>query len=117
MRLSPALVCVLLVVAVGGAQASSERWALVADYPSWSPDGKRIAFTETRPGSPPRSEIVVVGATGGRLRTFADGALVPRWSPDGSHVAYLRLNDQNIASDLWIAGEDGTSAQLVAHQV
>lgn len=64
--------------------------------PTWSPDGKRIAFVSARHrdwdidlGA---SDIYLVGATGGRPKrlTKTDGRCnLPSWSPDGAAVAYL----------------------------
>jgi Tol biopolymer transport system component len=62
-----------------------------ADQPSWSPDGKEIAFhgavgARDRPGS----EALFVQPLRGRRRLLvrAPGAAAPRWSPDGRWIAY-----------------------------
>lgn len=62
--------------------------------PSWSPDGRRIAFASARHrdwdiGS--ASDIYVVGVRGGRPQklTSTDGGCgQPSWSPDGRRIAY-----------------------------
>lgn len=59
--------------------------------PSWSPDGKRIAFTSDRDGD---YEIYLLDVGGDRLvqLTHNDGAddVDPSWSPDGVSIAYGR---------------------------
>ena len=59
------------------------------DTPQFSPDGKSIAFSSGRSGTP---EIWVAGADGLNVRrlTFFDGlcAGTPRWSPDGKRIVF-----------------------------
>lgn len=57
--------------------------------PHWSPDGKTIAFSGTRPGRP--WNIFLIPATGGPAQQVTDGKLQdldPSWSPDGTKLAY-----------------------------
>lgn len=72
--------------------------------PTWSPDGKWIAFTSNRteePDANPNTDVFVVSAQGGELRRLtttpgADGS--PAFSPDGRSIAYLAGCDPK---DLW----------------
>jgi dipeptidyl aminopeptidase/acylaminoacyl peptidase len=75
--------------------------------PSWSPDGKQIAFLSKRGHADPdrtsNEDLWVVEARAGaeprQLTRTTDGeAGRPAWSPDGSRVAVLMSdNDQNTA--------------------
>ncbi len=74
--------------------AAGEKTQLIAstswdDTPQFSPDGKSIAFSSGRAGSP---EIWVSGADGLNVRrlTFLNGysAGTPRWSPDATRIVF-----------------------------
>ena len=73
--------------------AADERW------PTFSPDGTRIAFRTERNGG----GIEVAPALGGEPRRIVDGGLRPRFSPDGNWIAYwlggLRRSPANPADD------------------
>jgi Tol biopolymer transport system component len=75
------------------------------DYsPTWSPDGKRVAFRTTRgsPSGPDPSNIFVINADGSGERQLtpargaAAGGLFPAWSPDGSRIAYSNGSGINL---------------------
>jgi TolB protein len=68
-----------------------------AAHPSWSPDGRLIAFTAFDP-SGRRPEIRVVPADGGPSRAVAEG-VSPSWSHDGSRLAFMVSGKPAIATD------------------
>ena len=56
--------------------------------PSWSPDGRSIAFTSDRDGN---REIYVMDANGDNLRNLTNESSQdrhPSWSPDGLSIAF-----------------------------
>ena len=80
------------------------------DHPSWSPDGKFVAYSTDASGE---QQIAIRPAEGGAERTlthFATGYFyAPLWSPDGTRLAFSD-NDHR----LWIAGTDGAGPRQVA---
>lgn len=63
--------------------------SLRASLPHWSPDGRQIAFSGSRPGRP--WNIFLISAFGGPAEQVTSGPvsdLDPTWSPDGSTIAF-----------------------------
>jgi TolB protein len=63
--------------------------------PTWSPDGRRLAFATTRNG---RLELFTMTADGTDQKVLVSmpggSALDPRWSPDGARVAFVYVPEQ-----------------------
>ena len=75
-------------------QLTPEREGSHAGQPTWSPDGRQIAYVQgssvttlqpSRPGS-----LYVMDADGGNVHrlTRGDADVDPAWSPDGTEIAY-----------------------------
>ena len=86
--------------------------------PSWSADGKKIAFCtvgfglgKTGPvmSSPPR--ICIIDADGGNLKRLDKlNGVDPAWSPDGKQLLFTRLG-KDLEAGLYIADADGTNVR------
>ena len=85
-------------------------------YPSWSPDGKRIAFASSRVafnGKIPQSlEIYVMDADGGNEHRLTENRVhdtFPSWSPDGERIAFYSNRDGNW--EIYVMDTDGGNQQ------
>ncbi len=94
----------------GGTPRQLTRSSRIDTNPECSPDGKRIAFTSSRSGTP---QIYLMGIDGADLQRvtfegrYNEGA---SWHPDGSRVVYSRRADRgdrhNIAVVDLVTGQD-----------
>lgn len=84
--------------------------------PAWSPDGKRLAFVDTREGSDgERGSIVVSNLRGTRMRRLTEFDRrvpgEPAWSPDGERIAFSSVVAEGDVAEAAIAvvgvGEGG----------
>lgn len=83
--------------------------------PTWSPDGKWIAYVSGRPTySPARtSQLYVMRADGTGLRRLTNnrwGASQPTWSPDGKRIAFQssRGTGRSVKYGIWTIKVNGT---------
>ena len=74
-------------------------------YPSWSPDGKQIAFHSERDGN---YEIYVMDADGSnpqRLTENPNNDRDPSWSPDGERIVFSARRDGHFENEIAITYE------------
>ena len=96
----PAPSSIFVIRADGSHRTRIRTGVRTAFWPSWSPDGTRIAFAtareprkRTRTGSTDpytivRSSVYAVRLDGTQRRLLATDATAPDWSPDGKAIAY-----------------------------
>jgi TolB protein len=80
--------------------------------PSWSPDGRRIAFVrETVQSGGNPGQIYVMNADGGSRRRLTRGTTdsEPAWSPDGRYIAFER------DGSIWRMRADGKRKRVLLH--
>lgn len=80
-------------------------------HPTWSPDGRSIAFARGAP-----SRIYVMNADGTDVRRLTDDLAEeadPVWSPDGNWIAYTQRTPGTSIRELWIARPDGAERRRV----
>jgi TolB protein len=84
-----------------------------AGSPSWSPDGKKIAFW-WRPAGEQATSVYVMNADGSGLVRLAAGAN-PSWSPDGTKIAFTRSACLPTCQvHIFTMNADGSNEQLIA---
>jgi Tol biopolymer transport system component len=85
---------------------SKPRWIDEGEFPTWSPDGSRLAYCTTI--GPNYGQIHIANADGKRKRQLTHlktGACFPEWSPDGKEIAITLF--EAISTSLAIVDESG----------
>ena len=85
-----------------GIDEDEEQILRSARAPEWSPDGRRLMYTQP-------SGLDTIGASGGEARTLAGTAKAeqPSYSPDGNRVAFMR------DGAIWTMAADGRRQRLL----
>lgn len=99
----------------GGTSVKLTHTSTVSDVmPTWSPDGKRVAFVRYGSGGA-IDGIWTMTASGGDLKAVpgTKGASDPAWSPDGKRIAYAK--PVGTQREIYVAGVTGTSATRLTH--
>ena len=79
--------------------------------PSWSPDGKKIAFVSHRDGGTPH--IYIMDSDGGNPIKLIKGGLDPAWSPGGAKIAMTYGTGNDI--DIYVMDTDGGNLTQLTH--
>jgi TolB protein len=79
------------------------------DYgPSWSPDGKTIAYTRYQDHE---CGIYLIDVKTYQRRSLEVCGGMPAWSPDGTMIAFLQGDDDN--TNIYVINADGTGFRQV----
>ena len=93
-------------------------------FPSWSPDGERIAFASDRRGDFENFEIYVMDADGGNQRRLTENRhedSSPSWSPDGERITFSSRRDGHfrnkfgITDEIYVMDADGGNQQRLTN--
>jgi Tol biopolymer transport system component len=82
-------------------------------YPTWSPDGRRLAFVSDREGN---DEIYIMSAEGKDIVNLTQcpaDEYAPAWSPSGQRIAFLSDRGTDRRYKLYIVNADGVHPLLV----
>jgi TolB protein len=91
----------------GSGRRQLTRDLFIDSYPTWSPDGRSIAFT----GNLGRTVIDVINVDGSarrRLTPRSGDEALPAWSPDGRRIAF----DNNTTGKVELMNVDGRRRSL-----
>lgn len=86
-----------------------DGWSQAGHSPTWSPDGRHLAFIADDPNSTSLRLLCRDAATGG-VRTLTEpfqDCREPRWSPDGTRVAFLASGQLR-----WVSSNSAVSGTL-----
>jgi TolB protein len=81
--------------------------------PTWSPDGRSIAYSSFRKGLP---NIFISNIYEGTMTQLTDNEgnnFLPSWSPDGTRICFVSNRDGH--PELYVANRDGTNVRRLTN--
>ena len=81
--------------------------------PTWSPDGRSIAYSSYRRGQPNIFISNIYQGTLEELTKAAGNNFTPSWSPDGTRLCFASTRDGNI--ELYVVNRDGSNLRRLTN--
>jgi polyisoprenoid-binding protein YceI len=84
--------------------------------PTWSPDGRRIAYARAEPsgfGPPPSVQVIRADGSGRRDLTPGELSIQPDWSPDGRRIAVATSAGMTDTTKISVLAADGSGGARV----
>lgn len=83
--------------------------------PTWSPDGRKIAFVTTR--TPLKIQIYLMDSDGSNQERLTDGwhDNWPSWSPDSQRIAFVSKLKEG--TEIFAMNADGTNVERLTHDL
>jgi polyisoprenoid-binding protein YceI len=85
--------------------------------PTWSPDGRWIAYARAEPyqfSPPPSVHVIRADGSGRRDLTPGEASSQPDWSPDGRHLAVTSITGSGQVNKISIVPIDGSASGILA---
>jgi Tol biopolymer transport system component len=90
----------------GSLESIQDSGSALGEFPTWSPDGTRVAFHSSRDGD---MEIYVMNADRSSVTQLTSNEardMFPAWSPDGTQIAFHSDRDGNM--EIYLVNADGS---------
>lgn len=81
--------------------------------PTWSPDGRALAYISYRTGTPSLFRAFIYEGRGDTIVSGPGMTFSPAWSPDGKQIAFSSTRDGN--SEIYIVNADGTGLKRLTN--
>jgi TolB protein len=81
--------------------------------PTWSPDGRALAYISYRTGQPSLYRAFIYEGRGDTIVSGGGMTFSPAWSPDGKLIAFTSTRDGN--SEIYVSNADGSDMRRLTH--